>query len=619
MAYMQATGGSRTTTRRQTTSASQTQTKAANDQTAYQYDNLGDGWNLFINICRWFPDFLFDLCRAEDADYELTLIQRIIMRTKARYQYCDITGCRGLTKSFCSEGEEAVEGIVWPRTKCAYYGPAFSQTASIGSDIYDQLKHNYPVLMSHWTVAANSKDEFEINTAYGSAVAIRAYRGGTVHKAIAEEYAQEEKPAFDHAAYRRVVLPMVRAQYLKGGKPEPTYIPFKQHFITSAGRRQNAAYETRANHFLMMQQGRKEAFIMDVPYDVVLLMGMRPTAWAEGLKNQLTPEEWAREMESRYTGTDQNPVVRDETLNESRCLLLMEEHHCCKDEANTLKPQDVIYVVAYDVSYADGAQNAKCAAVVLKLTRQKNFYKRDKYLKQAVWIEDWLPTDHMKQAQRLKQLWYRFCFEGSQTYIAIDAQHYGTAVMEDLMGDLQDGLAPLCTMEHDVKSELELPGALPVIYPIRASVNGSKDPDSEMLRYAIVQFENRNVQLLTYDHNQGISAYKIYHRMNTDRYDAKIYQPYLKTQELVGQIQNLKAVPSGSGTSEKRISNKIQRDSWSALKYALRLAQKLEFRYLVKPVKKTDWSAAFEALRNRPTGMRPKNTRVISRKGGRLF
>ena len=92
MAFMQATGGSRTTARRQTTSASQTQTKAANDQTAYQYDNLGDGWNLFINICRWFPDFLFDLCRAEDADYELTLIQRIIMRTKARYQYCDITG-----------------------------------------------------------------------------------------------------------------------------------------------------------------------------------------------------------------------------------------------------------------------------------------------------------------------------------------------------------------------------------------------------------------------------------------------------------------------------------------------------------------------------------------------
>ena len=597
---------------------------AIEDNSAYRYENLGDGWPYFIAACRWYPDFLFDICRAEDADYELTLIQRIILRAKARYQYCGITGCRGLTKSFCFEGGESVDGIVWPRTKCAYYGPAFSQTASIGADIFNELSRNYPILTNHWSVISGGKDEFEIQTIYGSSVAIRAYRGGTVHRAIAEEYAQEEKPTFDHAAFRRVVLPMVRAQYLVQGRPDPAYIPFKQQFITSAGRRQNAAYETRCNYYLMMQQGRKEAFVMDVPFDVVLLMGMRPVGWAEGLKAQLTPDEWAREMESRYTGTDQNPVVRDETLNESRSLLMMEEHHCCKDADNRLKPKDVIYVVAYDVSYADGVRNAKCAAVVLKLTRQSNPYKRDKFLKQLVYIDDWLPTDHMAQAQKLKQLWYRFCATGSETYITIDAQQFGSAVLQDLMTDLGDGLAPLCTMDHDYYADLELEGALPVIYPIRASVNGSKDPDSEMLRYAITQFENRNVQMLTSDFNAGISAYKVFHRLKTDRYDSDIYRPYLKTQELVGQIQNLKTVPSGSGMSEKRISNKIQRDSWSALKYALRLAQRLEYKYLIKPTRTNDWQTAFkhtEAVRGtvQAAGARAKITRVISRKGGKLF
>ena len=584
-----------------------------------QYENLGDGWPLFIAFCRWFPDFLFDLCRADDADYELTMIQRIIMRAKARYQYCNITGCRGLTKSFCSEGEEAAEGILWPRTKCSYYGPAFHQTSDIGREIYAELQRNYPVLMAHWNVATSSKDEFTIETPSGSSIQIRAFRGGTINKTVAEEYAQEEKPPFNHADYRRVVLPMVRKQYLINAKPDPTYIPFKQHSITSAGRRQNAAYETRANNFLKMQQGQKDAFVMDVPYDVVLLAGMRPIAWAENLKGQLTPEEWAREMESRYTGTDENPVVRDETLNESRCLLLMEEHHCCQDQDNSLRPRDVIYVVGYDVSYADGARNAKCAAVVLKLTKQANFYKKDKFLKQAVWIDDWQPMDHMRQAQKLKQLWYRFCATGSETYIAIDAQQFGTSVLQDLMTDMQDGLAPLCTMDHDMYTELELDGALPVIYPIRASVNGSKDPDSEMLRYAIVQFENRNVQLLTSDFNSGITAYKNYHRLKDDRSDALIYRPYLKTQELIGQIQNLKAVPSGSGTSEKRISNKIQRDSWSALKYALRLAQKLEFKYLLKPARRSDWDKAFAEMKNRQPTQRPMTARVINRRGGRLF
>lgn len=585
----------------------------------YQYEQCGDGWGLLISICRWFPDFLFDLFRAEDADYELTMLQRIVMRTKARYQYCDITGCRGMTKSFCSEGEEAAEGILWPGTKSSYYGPAFSQTAKIGSEIYEELCKNYPGLMAHWSIITQGKDSFEIQTAYHSSIAIRAYRGGTVHKTVAEEYAQEEPPPFDISAYKRIVLPMVRAQYRINGEIDPTYIPFKQHFITSAGRRQNHSYETREQHFAMMQRGEKLAFVMDVPYDAVLLMGMRPVAWAENLRRSLTPDEWAREMESRYTGTDQNPVVRDETLTEARSLLLMEEHHCCKDAGEDLKPEDVIYVIGYDISYADGAKNAKCAVVVLKCTKQPMFTKRDKFLKQAVWIDDWPATDHMRQAQKLKQLWYRFCHEGSQTYVALDAWAYGTSVLQDLMTDLEDGLAPLCVMDHAGFTEYELAGAVPVLYPIKAGGGNATDSDAEMLRYAEVQFENRNVQLLTPNFQTAMDAYKRYHRIKNDQNDPIIYRPYLKTQELIGQIQNLKKVPSGAGMSEKRISNKIQRDSWSALKYALRLAQKLEFKYLMKPEHKSDWDEALKNAETMPEIRHPTASRLIGRKGGRLF
>lgn len=586
------------------------------------YEQVGDGWGLLISFMRWFPDFLFDLLRAEDADYELTLIQRIVMRAKARYQYCDITGCRGMTKSFCSEGEECAEGVLWPGTRVSYYGPAFSQTAKIGSEIYQELQKNYPGLTAHWMILSSGKDQFEIATAYHSNLAIRAFRGGTVHKTVAEEYAQEEPPPFDISAFKRIVLPMVRAQYRINGEIDDTYIPFKQHFITSAGRRQNHSYETREQHFAMMQRGEKNAFVMDVPYEVVLLMGMRPIAWAENLRRSLTPDEWAREMESRYTGTDQNPVVRDETLTEARSLMLMEEHHCCRDKDNTLKPQDVIYVVGYDVSYADGAQNAKCACVVVKCTKQTNFIKRDKYLKQVVWIDDWPATDHMRQAQRLKQVWYRFCQEGSQTYIAIDAWQYGTAVLIDIMTDLQDGLAPLCVIDHKDFTEYELPGAAAVIYPVKAGGGYCTDSDSEMLRYAEVQFENRNVQLLTPNYQNAMSAYKTYHRIKNDLTDPAIYRPYLKTQELIGQIQNLKKVPSGAGMSERRISNKIQRDSWSALKYALRLCQRLEQKNLLIGERKSDWTAAFETMEKQGGGAQhsaQKNRLVVSRKGGRQF
>lgn len=594
--------------------------QSAEDQNNGIYDNIGEGWAFLISFIRWFPDFALDLMRADDADYDLTFIQRIILRVNARYKYCDIQGCRSLTKTFCTVAGKSVEGLVWPGLRTAYFGPSFKQTARIAGETFSSIAKNYPALAQHYMITAQGNDNFEIRTIHQTIFSITAARGDTFYQTVAEEYAQEEKPPFDHDYYRAVVKKSMRGEPRINGKRDPTYIPLKQQSITSAGRRQNRSYEIRTQHFEMMQRGDTSAFVMDVPYDVLLLLRMRDVDWAETQRNDTTPDEWARELETRNTGSDQNPVVRDETLTDSRSLLLMEEHHTCRDLDCREKPDDVLYVVGYDVSYSDGPQNAKCAAVVWKLTKQQAFFKKDKYLKQMVWAEDWAPSDPMRQAQRVKQLWYRFTFEGSQTYIAIDAWQYGTAVLQAMMMDLGDGLAPLCVWNHEMFTELELPGAVPVIYPIRAGGVGVKDPDSEMLRYAILQFENNNVQLLTSNYNEAVEAYKRYHRIKDNRMDGFIYKPYQETQKAVGQIQNLKTVPSGAGLSEKRLSTHIQRDYWSAMKYGLRVAQKLELINLVKPEVKSDWDEKLAQYKNagRPL-LKPTSRIKFGRQGGRLF
>ena len=597
--------------------------RAAEMEKSAIYDQVGEGWALLISFIRWFPDFALDLLRADDADYDLAFIQRIIMRANARYKYCDIQGCRSLTKTFCTLAERMTEDLVWPGLRTAYFGPSYKQTARIAGETFAAISKNYPALAAHFEIAANGADTFEIRTQYGSVFSITASRGDTFFQTVAEEYAQEEKPPFDHDYYRAVVKKSMRGEPRLCGKRDPTYIPLKQSSITSAGRRQNRAYEIRTLHFEMMQQGDRTAFVMDVPFDVLLLLGMRDVDWAETQRNDTTPDEWARELETRNTGSDQNPVIRDETLTDSRSLLLMEEHHTCKDLDSREKPGDVIYIVAYDVSYSDGPANARCAAVVWKLTKQTNFYKRDKYLKAMVWLEDWAPSDPMRQAQRIKNLWYRFCFDGSETYLAIDSWAYGTAVLQALMMDLGDGLAPLCCMGHEMFGELELPGAIPVIYPVKAGGVGSRDPDSDMLRYAILQWENNNVQILTSNVGEAIEAYKRYHRIKDDRMDGFLYRPYQETQKFVGQVQNLKTVPSGAGMLERRLSHRIQRDYWSAAKYGLRVAQILEVKYLVKPEIKSDWDEALEKFRNgtqNPSVRRGIPNRIaVGRIGGKRF
>ena len=337
-----------------------------------------------------------------------------------------------------------------------------------------------------------------------------------------------------------------------------------------------------------------------------------------------------REMESRYTGADSNPIVRDEVLTESRKLMIAENRHCAFDLQNKLAPQDVIYIVGYDVSYADDKKNAKCACVVLKCTRQTDWLKRDRYLKQLVNVDVWNPpVKSMMQAQKIKDVWSRFCCEGgAPTYLAIDAWQYGTSVVENLMMDLGDGLAPLCVRNHASFTELEQDNAIPCLYPIKAGGAGVTDPDAEMVRYAELQFENRNVELLCGNVNEGVEAYKKHHRIKDDYMDAQIAEPYLKTRELAGQIQNLKKVPSGTTMREERISKHIQRDIWSALKYALRVAQILEREELAKSVRHTsDWDAELERFKGAGkstaltahTAGAGRGRTVTARRGGRMF
>ena len=210
-------------------------------------------------------------------------------------------------------------------------------------------------------------------------------------------------------------------------------------------------------------------------------------------------------------------------------------------------------------------------------------------------------------------MWKRYTFDGADTYIAIDAWQYGSAVLGSLMQDLNDGLPPLCSYNHEFQTAYEAAGALPVIYPIKAGGLGVTDPDQDMVRYAQTQFDYRNVQLLTSQWQQGLDAYKKYHRIRSDRGDGLIYAPYRKTNELVGQIQNLKVING----AEKRISTHIQRDSWSALKYALRVAYRLECDRLLKQVRKSDYDELLERYRGQ-NGVAP-GASAAKGMGGRLI
>lgn len=588
------------------------------------YENFDPkAWGLLISYWRFYPDKFLDMMEGDNSKYQIAIIQRVFMRAYARYQQVFNTASRGTTKSFTIFGEKMTEGILYPGVDTQYAGPSKEQLASVLSGVVEEVFQQWPGLREYWAFQSNSRDNFEMVSNEGSHIMINVARGITCNTVVAEEVAQSETKttrAFDHDNYKTAILPAVRGIRMVNRHRDPFFPQYQQVYVTSAGMTHNEAYEYRAPIFRAMMAG-ENAFAVDVPSEVAVLSRIREVKWRDNLKSTLTADGWLREMDSIWTGTTENPLIRDTVLTESKNLLTMEERHCGNP--------DVFYIIGYDVSYVDGTKNAKCATAILKCERQK-YEKKNRYLKSLVYVFDNPPpSTSFQQAWKLKQLWKRFSIEeGEPSYIAIDARAYGKSVVEEMHKEMNDGLLPICCMNHEYP-DLEEPGALPVLYAVQAtggSINGKHDSDADMIRYAEVEFEQGNVRLLTSNVYEGVESYKKAHNIREADQDGLIARPYQKTRELVGQIGNLKKVVNGFNTREERVSRSINRDMWSALKYALRLAYLLERKNLMGDGnKQSAWAG--EIQKAEQEGFAPINARresirgfgrAIGRKGGNI-
>ena len=551
---------------------------------------LPDEWGILVSYWRWYPDKFLDLYESPNAMYGLNIIARVNMRAVCRYSDTFIDGGRGTLKSFSHFLANLVMMILYPGVKFQYYGPNMKQTALIISDAWATVRQNYPAFCDYFTVQANTEGKFVLMTKFGSVFSCENFRGLNAGSVTCEEFAQEEVGnKFDHEYYRKVISPAIRVIRKVNKERDPFFPQIQHHYVTNPSRKTNEAYTVRQT----LAKAQKEdgtAYCMSWPGVCAVLLGVRDMKWYRTQKRDLTPEEWTREMECVWTGSTENPIIRDSALHEASDLAVMEDRGCGDPE--------VIYVIGYDVSYADGAKNAQCATAVVKCEKQKGAFRTDRFRKSLVYVFDNPPPkDATMQALQLKETFRRYAQDGSRCYIAIDSWQYGKGVLEDLHKDLGDGLPPLCTVNHEFPA-LERDGALPVIYAVKATsqggVTGQHDPDAEMVRYMELEFEHGNMRLLTQNVYDGVACYKKAHGIKDDDMNGQIAIPYIKTREMCEQIANLVKKPMGVTIKEQRVTSHIQRDMWSAFKYACRWVSKLEYQELMTQFGRTsEWEKEY--------------------------
>lgn len=578
---------------------------------AFDYSKVNKkSWALLISFFRFYPDYLLDLLRSPNAPYRLELPQRIILRAQARYQTTYITGARGITKTFCVMAGKMLDGVLYPSERVRYYAPAQKQSATLASQAFNSVSQCYPLLASWWNKNNDRGDMFKITTDYGSEFTMYAPRGDNFHSVIGEEMAQEGEDGFDFNAFEEDVKKGHRLIRTVNGTKDRTRIQLKQSFISNASSRQNKAFSVyRATALKSMLFGDKyEGFCMDISWVSALLCNLRDIDYYKKERATSPKEVWQREMEVRYTGLGDNPMLTDEILSRSRTLKVMEKKHCGDN--------NVVYVVSHDVSYEEGQKNALCADVVWKCTRFTAEYKRDKYRKQAVWVDSYRPPHtEALQAAKIKDLWFRFSKDGGQpTYIVVDARAVGKTVVQELMKPTHDGTPTLCCYDHSY-ADIEQPRSLPVIYPLKASGRGGTDDEGVMIQYLQKEWEQGNIEILCPNVMDGIEAYKVAHHITDNYEDGKIALPYKQTNGWVEEIQNLEVKLSGLSYREVRKHKTIQRDRHSAAKYGLRFISLLEDNIVKENYKaKSSWAQMIEAYTkgevSSQAGLKPQDARA---------
>jgi len=526
-------------------------------------------WAILIGFFRAFPDILEDICTGPHCEYPQSLMGRVTKRYMARYQETFTFACRGYGKTTDIVSDKCNKGILWPGEITGYYAPTERQAAPLASKAFASYERNYPLLAAHWRRDSDSRDHFKLSTTNGSKFIMDIDRGVDTSGVVAEECAQEDKNPFNFSEFNQIVLGTNRLQHYVNGEPDPKHLDSQIHYITSSSRKENESFQICSDIRSAMGRG-ESAFALWIPWQVVVLCRMKPIGYYKMLQKKLTAEQFARECESKCTGSVQNPIVRDDVLQESRVVTIMEDRHC--------GDPDVFYILGYDVSSRDARSNALTATAALKCERQHHSTNMDRFRKSLVHIADTSPPKSAEEHARIiKRRWNEYRIQGSIPYLIIDARSYGQAVIEQLHRDLNDGLPPLCTTTHEEPfNALEQPGAIPCIYPIQATGSHGRDPNSIMLDYAEREFENGNLRLLTPNLVEGTEAYKLKHNITDDLQDMRIQAPYLATNRLCQQIGNLQKQFTATGWTEQEISNSIPKDMWSATLYACRMAQRLE-------------------------------------------
>lgn len=519
------------------------------------FDKNKEKWRELCSYFRWYPDKFLDFISPPDAKINLYFYQRIYLRIMMRYRKVFITATRGTSKSYLQNLSFILRCIMYSRVKLFVTCVGKEQAAKISQDCIDDIFEHFPLLKNEVKTFIRSKDYTKLIFWNGSrydVVQMRdSTRGGRRHGGAVEEICDKK---FDGDMLNSVVIPlMANDRIAMCGKVDPNENHKSELYITTASNQQHFAYQKMQEVYADQLQG-KSAFCIGNSYELPCMFGQLDIDFVEDLKESPTYaiSDFMREYESVYTGSNSDNLVSEEKLNKARTVKCAEWEHC--------GDSNVQYVLSYDVAREEGNENAMSSLVVIKLTPKSD----GTYIKEIVNIFNTEGTHDTVQAKFLKQKVKEF----KPKILVVDANGLGSGVVDQLVLKLDDGNPPYKVVNNDKYIKYEQSDSIPILFALKAQEAETKNTD--MLNRFMTMMNKLDVGLLINPANGIKELEKKYKRKIKDSEElAELQIPYILTNNMCEQIMNLRYKQQGNITKVERISNRIQKDMFSALEYGL--------------------------------------------------
>ena len=530
---------------------------------------------------------------------KLYLYQHILLYMMNLFPNVCLIASRASAKSFLLAVFACARAVLYPGTLVVIASGTKGQAKLMVTEkIQQELLATYgsKTLYSEIEKIIANGNDTEVKFNNGSKITVVAAndnaRGHRSHLLIYEEFRMIDKNIVDNvlSPFHVVRKPpyTFEPEYedLKLDEPVSIYISsawYKSHWMWNL-------IQSFANLFTGASQS---AMVMALDYSITLRHGIKSREVLLGDKRKFDKQSWGIEYENWMISECVNAFFTYDLLARNQRLkrplypmLAIDAATKKKNPYAVQKREGELRVLSCDMAFVERKGNDNSIFSCLRLLPESKSYEiengkkevRSGYRKQIAYMESVQGGDTMRQAIRIKQLFYDLECD----YIVLDMRNGGITVYDMLakvMYDPERGVeypAWLCMNDENTANRIKSPGAEPCLFAIVAS----QKMNSDIANFTRNAFMDNMVDLLV-SHNTALEELlpRIPEYQNAIDLDIQFFfeQPYLETQAFINETIELmyEKLPQ-TGIIKLSETSGNNKDRYTSVSYGIYFATCLE-------------------------------------------